>query len=363
MTSRQDIEAVLEQFRKRRALLEALCTKTKALIEQSLEDAGVRYQSVQARVKSERKLREKYEDRTKNYAELDDITDQAGLRVITYYEEEVDKVAEIIRREFCELPTKSVDKRKTDPDRFGYYALHFVGRHLERRVADVEYRKFGDTCFEIQITPILQHAWAEIEHEWYDLKDAFPGDVKRRFSRISAVLEVVGSEFSEIRKKRDNYTKAVELQVETQVAQVPLDALSLRSILAETWVPAADQEVATLLGVSLARKTSESANTFVLQTVRLLGITTVEKLRGAFDSHHGSLKTFVAEYRTLRSESAQSDALPSGVSLVYLTLMLVASRGEAELSQALAGYKTTLAPGGIAGVIAAAKRLVPQSGA
>lgn len=175
MDDRQDVGAVVKEFTERRTTLELLCNKTKALIEQSLEDAGVRYQSVQARVKTPTKLADKYQDPTKDYKALDDITDQAGLRVITYYEDEVDKVAEIIRREFHVFQDKSIDKRKTEPDRFGYYALHFVCCHLERRTADVEYKRFRQSCFEIQVTPILQHAWAEIEHEWYDLtKTSFP---------------------------------------------------------------------------------------------------------------------------------------------------------------------------------------------
>jgi hypothetical protein len=69
-------------------------------IEASLDDAGIQYQSVQIRVKSKKKLKEKYLDPTKKYEKLDDITDLAGLRVITYYEDEVDRVAEVIKKEF-----------------------------------------------------------------------------------------------------------------------------------------------------------------------------------------------------------------------------------------------------------------------
>src|SRR5882672_5894762 len=87
-----DIETVLAEFDRRQEMLAALCAKTKSLIEASLQDANIRYQSVQARVKTKKKLREKYLDEKKNYRRLDDITDLAGLRVITYYEDEVDRV-------------------------------------------------------------------------------------------------------------------------------------------------------------------------------------------------------------------------------------------------------------------------------
>jgi ppGpp synthetase/RelA/SpoT-type nucleotidyltranferase len=340
MADRQDVESVLTEFRDRNKTLESLCAKTKALIEQSLEDAGVKCQSVQARVKTEKKLRTKYQDPTKAYSQLDDITDQAGLRVITYYEDEVDKVANVINAQFDIDPDKSVDKRKTEPDRFGYYALHFVCTHLKRRTDDVEYKRFSGLSFEIQITPILQHAWAEIEHEWYDLKAAFPEDIKRRFSRISAVLEVAGSEFTEIKKQRDNYTRAVELQVETNV-DVPLDAISLRSLLAEPWVGIVDDEVAALSGWSSTKKTNEALNSLVLRFLKFAGLLTVEEVRKSSAAYRESTKAFATEFLTLLTSEAKN--VDIGESLFYLALMLLAAKGEAALSEALRKLTITTA--------------------
>ena len=170
--SRASIEDVLAEFDRRQEMLAALCAKTKSLIEASLQDANIRYQSVQARVKTRKKLKEKYLDPSKNYRQLEDITDLAGLRIITYYENDVDRVAEVIKREFDLDAKNSVDKRDTEPDRFGYSALNYVCRHLQKRTSDVEYKRFAGSCCEIQITSILSHAWSEMEHEWYDLKDA-----------------------------------------------------------------------------------------------------------------------------------------------------------------------------------------------
>ena len=156
---------------------------------------------MQARVKNKTKLRKKYLDPEKEYKFLDDITDLAGLRIITYYEDDVDRVAQMVKKEFRIDWEKSIDKRNTEPDRFGYSALNYVCRHLPQRIRDVEYKQFADVCCEIQITSILRHAWAEIEHEWYDLKEAYPGNIKRRFYRTAALLELAESEFLEIRKK------------------------------------------------------------------------------------------------------------------------------------------------------------------
>jgi putative GTP pyrophosphokinase len=47
--------------------------------------------------------------------------------VITYYSSDVDRVADIVRREFSVDRENSIDKRAVlDPDRFGYLSLYYV---------------------------------------------------------------------------------------------------------------------------------------------------------------------------------------------------------------------------------------------
>src|SRR5262249_19177482 len=133
--------------------------------------------------------------------------------------------------EFAIDNENSVDKRDAEPDRFGYSALNFVCGHLPKRLADVEYKKFSGIRCEIQVTSILRHAWAEIEHEWYDLKNTYPKNVKRRFYRITALLELAESEFLDIRKKRSEYQRSVALRVEAKVPDLPLDGVSLKSLI------------------------------------------------------------------------------------------------------------------------------------
>ncbi len=113
-----DVESILADFGAREKRLGDFCEKTTALIKVILEDAGIRYYSIQQRVKEKESLRQKYLDPTKDYRTLDDITDLAGLRVITYYDDDMDRAAEVIRREFSIDLENSVDKRDGEPDRF-----------------------------------------------------------------------------------------------------------------------------------------------------------------------------------------------------------------------------------------------------
>src|SRR5437870_3229775 len=132
---KEPVETVLAKFDAQEDKLAAFCAKTKNLIETILQDANIRYQSVQTRVKSRNKLEEKYLDPEKNYRRLEHITDLAGLRIITYYPGDLDRVAEVIKREFHIYPEDSVDKRDVEPDRFGYTAINCVCGHLEKRTA------------------------------------------------------------------------------------------------------------------------------------------------------------------------------------------------------------------------------------
>jgi len=92
--------------------------------------------------------------------------DMAGIRVITYLDSDARKAAEIIKQLFEIVPGQSVDKaQELGTDRGGYRSIYVVGRLGQDRLALPENKKFENFCFEIQIRTILQHAWAEFEHD------------------------------------------------------------------------------------------------------------------------------------------------------------------------------------------------------
>jgi putative GTP pyrophosphokinase len=343
-TTKADVEAVLAEFEGKEAVLEAFCTKTKTLIEASLQDAAIRYQSVQTRVKSKEKLREKYLDPAKNYKRLDDITDLAALRVITYYEDDVDRVAEVVAREFDIDAKNSVDKRVTEPDRFGYSGLNFVGKHLARRLADVEYRKFDGVRCEIQITSILRHAWSEIEHEWYDLKRVYPKKVKRRFYRIAALLELAESEFLDIKKKRTDYERSVAVRVEAEVPDLSLDAVSLRSFIQQNQiVEQLDKSIADLLRLKLVEgELSSSSLELRAKAAKIAGFNQVEDVRVSIETYRDE----IVEYVERSSEFwviGRNASLGKGFCVLVLAMMLAAARGETQAAEAMTALSLSIA--------------------
>lgn len=177
-----------------------------ALIERLINIDGINTHSVQYRVKEINSLSDKIELKNK-YNSLNEITDIVGVRIITYYSTDIEEVEKVIKKHFSVDNENTIDKRKTyEPDRFGYMSLHYVVSLNEARGNLDEYANFLGMKFEIQIRTILQHTWAEIEHDLgYKNKSSIPNHLKRKFSILSGSLELIDSAFIDIKKSLDTY--------------------------------------------------------------------------------------------------------------------------------------------------------------
>ena len=57
---------------------------------------------------------------------------------------------------------------------------------------------------------MLDHAWAEIEHDLgYKARDTVPAAARRRLSRLAGLLEMADQEFVAIRRDLDEYAAAL----------------------------------------------------------------------------------------------------------------------------------------------------------
>lgn len=249
--SRAPIEQVLSDLDKRRPLFETFCAKLSSHIEHCLRDEQIAYQAVQSRVKSAAKVEAKYlaPHKANRYERLDDLTDIAALRIVTYYEDEVDVIKSIIEREFLIDWEHCQDKRVPEnPELFTYSALHLVVSLKPETLGNRAHKQFEGLRAEIQITTSLRHAWAEIEHKWYDLWDAFPAKAKRRFARLSALIEMADQEFVNLRKEFEAGSQSTSLLVGGD-EDTPIDAQSLRAFIEqEPLVSEIDRAIAEKVG-------------------------------------------------------------------------------------------------------------------
>lgn len=254
-----------------------------------LADAGLKIHSVTARVKDHASLTRKLARPDRSYGELWDITDLLGLRVITYFEDDVDRVGRVIETRLPIDLTRSIDKRRhTEPGRFGYRSLHYVFE-LGAEACPASARA------EIQIRTLLEHTWAEIEHDLgYKAPGAVPAGVRRRLSRVAGLLELADLEFVAIRDELAAYAHQLPRRIADGAADVALDELALIAIVRSTEVATLDHAIGARLGHTLGDEVFFPD--YLLKMLQLVGLGSVGELRKALARHASTLTTLALPY-------------------------------------------------------------------
>ena len=216
-------QAILDEYRSHLPEFEAAAGQIYDRLKKVFGEAGIIVASIEYRVKTEQSLTGKLELKGSKYASLSDITDIVGLRVITFYSDDVDKVASAVDRLFVVDWENSVDKRKLhEIDSFGYMSLHYICR-----MRGFAYR------FEVQMRTVLQHAWANMNHDTgYKSGVEIPREYLRNLNRLAGMLELCDEQFSLIRNSLTDYRRRVQALVASgNLDEVPLDGDTFRSYL------------------------------------------------------------------------------------------------------------------------------------
>lgn len=198
------------------------------------DEAGIIIAALEHRIKAEKSLAGKLALKGGKYRDILAITDLVGIRVITFYLDEVDKVASVVERLFDVDWENSIDKRKAhEIDSFGYLSLHYICRVPESVYADPAYPELNRIRFEVQMRTVLQHAWANMNHDTgYKSGVEIPAIYMRNMSRLAGMLELVDDEFSRIRREITDYRRNVQnLVASGNLEEVLLDGDSFRSYL------------------------------------------------------------------------------------------------------------------------------------
>ena len=215
--------AILQEYQDNLPRFREVEQEVKEKLRKTLTEAGLLVAAIESRVKSYDSLAGKLELKGHKYNSLADLTDLLGLRVITFYIDDVDKVASAVERLFEIDWDNTVDKRKIhEIDSFGYLSLHYICS-----IPGFTYR------FEIQMRTLLQHAWANMDHDTgYKSGVEIPKRYMRNMSRLAGMLELVDDEFSKIRIELTDYRRRVQALVRSgNLDEVPIDGDTFRSYL------------------------------------------------------------------------------------------------------------------------------------
>ncbi len=210
-----------------------LITTVERLLTTLLKDESIPYHSVGGRLKEKRSLLAKWEQ--KAYTAPEQIMDVAGLRIITHTTEEVQKVCALIEQELLIDEKNSGDKaQKMGVDQVGYLSVHYIAKIDDERLKLREYKRFKGLCFEIQVRSLLQHAWAEIEHDRsYKFAGVLPLEIRRKFYLVAGTLELMDQEFNALSQEIDHYATHVKSQTKEGNLNIPIDSTSLLQFLQE----------------------------------------------------------------------------------------------------------------------------------
>ena len=190
------VAAAVAEYARRQPELARLAAGYVERVTAILDDAGINYLSVTGRAKSVESFAAKA-SRTDGGAPvfpspLTDITDQIGLRVITYVRSDVAVVADVLGSQLTVLDDRDLGEETAGEGRFGY-----ASRHLQ-------VRDETGAVVQVQVRTVLQHAWAEFEHD-IRYKGTVPHeharDFDRRFTLAAGLLELADQEFTTIRER------------------------------------------------------------------------------------------------------------------------------------------------------------------
>lgn len=197
----------ISEYRSRRPKYAEFCGEIKRILERSLEEKRLRSHSIDARAKSvdsfAGKLAKKKDDGSPKYTDpFSQITDLAGVRVIAYTLDEVEEISSFVDDNFSIMEKRDVGEERIEKGEFGYQSIHYLVQMTEERLALPDYRTYQGLVCEIQIRTVLQHAWAEMEHDiQYKGSQNIPASVKRKFLSLAGLLEIADREFSSIQKE------------------------------------------------------------------------------------------------------------------------------------------------------------------
>lgn len=122
---------------------------------------------------------DKYED------PLNQIQDQLGARIVTFFRDDVTNVAEELKRYY-----RHIEEQTLIPDSewsFGYFGLHYILALPRDVVPETVDREQVPRFFEVQIKTLFQHAWSEANHDLgYKPVTALTADQQRRLAFTAA---------------------------------------------------------------------------------------------------------------------------------------------------------------------------------
>ncbi|MBQ0127135.1 MAG: hypothetical protein KBS80_03995 [Bacteroidales bacterium] len=256
----------------------------KTELEKAISEIGLYIVAQESRIKTEASLAGKLDIKGYKYNTVSDITDIVGIRVVTFFSDEVDKVAVLIDKLFDVDWSQSVDKRTMHAlDSFGYNSLHYICRIPKSLFHDPAMPMVNELRFEVQMRTALQHVWANMNHDTgYKSGVDVPKDYIRNLNCLAGMLELADEQFSRIRTEINDYRRKVQALVAGgKITDIPLDMDSYTSYLK---LKPFDKLTKRIAAINQAEIYESSAIKY-LSAFKALGFQTLGDLQNLIDKY------------------------------------------------------------------------------
>jgi putative GTP pyrophosphokinase len=217
-----------------------LTTSAKRIADEALKRRSIHVHSIESRAKDPTNFGRKASKPSKQdpskpmYPEpLQQITDLAAIRIITFFPRTIELIDMMVKEEFSVIEQFDKGEALLEEERFGYKSVHYLVTLNKVREGLPEYQQFKKSKVEIQVRTILQHAWAEIEHDiQYKSSASIPRDIRRRFMSLAGLLEIADREFQAIQ----DADRALTERAEDQINEGILDKVEITPVALKTYL-------------------------------------------------------------------------------------------------------------------------------
>ncbi|MEN4916339.1 hypothetical protein ABE366_14475 [Acinetobacter pittii] len=275
-------------------LYDSLAQSVVQILKSIMKSEKISFVDVPYRIKTKDSCLGKLKKKS-HYQSYEDMTDIAGLRIITLVESDLEKVSKIISENFNVHKEDSGDKADLlGADKFGYRSIHFVCDIGKERERLPEFTLYKDLCFEIQIRTALSHAWAEIEHDrGYKLGGELPQHLKRRFNLLSGLLESADLEFNRLTTEIENYKNKLKSSDLNDLLDLDINRLSLISYL--------NLKLKNLgfNPLDFSIENFDYTENFVYQLPRVFGIQNINEIEVLWNKHQEKVFKNIGDFKYL----------------------------------------------------------------
>jgi ppGpp synthetase/RelA/SpoT-type nucleotidyltranferase len=153
---------------------------------------------------------------------IEDVDDFVQVEILTYFEDDVLAVSNILDTEFKIIEGAINQKAGQDPQHFGYHAPSYLVRMVDSRLEWIEYRCFKDCKVKVNVSSLLQNTWGKIQNRLNIDKSSVPYHQLRPAQRVAGLFELADRELNQLKNSLPQVKEvAVEPVRNVVVAPIP----------------------------------------------------------------------------------------------------------------------------------------------